>query len=188
MRWFLSAFKNIFNYSGRARRAEYGWFFLTNFLIQMGVLLVIMLFFAGAFLGGVAQQGDEVSALAVGSSLVALILNLLLSLYGFIVTLVTLSLTVRRLHDLGWSGWWLLVIILAPILAMIPFVVVGLNQSQMSLDASAFVIPTLIFGAVMIALLVVQCLLFFKDGQRFDNQYGVDPKAVSTENSMTVTA
>ncbi|MCK3655505.1 hypothetical protein A4G19_07000 [Pasteurellaceae bacterium Macca] len=43
MRWFLLAFKNIFNYSGRARRAEYGWFFLTNFLLQIGVMLLVWL-------------------------------------------------------------------------------------------------------------------------------------------------
>ena len=35
MKWFIYAIKNIFNYQGRARRSEYGWFQLVNYLLQM---------------------------------------------------------------------------------------------------------------------------------------------------------
>ena len=36
MKWFIHAIKNIFIYQGRARRAEFGWFYLTTFLINLG--------------------------------------------------------------------------------------------------------------------------------------------------------
>ncbi|MCK3655504.1 hypothetical protein A4G19_06995 [Pasteurellaceae bacterium Macca] len=116
-------------------------------------------------------------------------MNVLLFCYNILIFLVTLSLTVRRLHDLGWSGWWLLLLYSAPLVGAIPLILTAIYQSKMpQSDPADLVVPLLILAMTGIAVLVVQCLLFFKDGQRFDNQYGVDPKAVSTGNGMTVTA
>ena len=44
-----------------------------------------------------------------GDSSIALILAVLVCLAGLYLTLVGLGLCVRRLHDTGRSGWWLLI-------------------------------------------------------------------------------
>ncbi|MFL2756651.1 MAG: DUF805 domain-containing protein [Dehalococcoidia bacterium] len=74
------AFKNYVNFSGRATRAEFWWFFLFTTLLSL-----------------VTQVIDTVSSIGI--------LNLISSLVVFVPSL---SVGVRRLHDINKSGWWLL--------------------------------------------------------------------------------
>ena len=87
-----TCFQNYATFSGRARRAEYWWW--TLFATLIGA--VAMIIDARAF--PTYQELGPVSALV----------SLALLLPG-------LSVTVRRLHDLGRSGWWILI-------ALVPFV------------------------------------------------------------------
>ena len=87
MNWYLKVMKNYFNVNGRARRTEY-WMFL---LIYIGIAIV-----AGVI--------DSI----IGLGLVGLLVVL-----AHLVPSITVG--VRRLHDTGRSGWWLLV-------ALIPLV------------------------------------------------------------------
>lgn len=75
---------NYCNFSGRASRADYWWFFLFNFIL--GICISI-------FTYAVSQTGGQV---------ISYIVSLLLLLPG-------LGLSFRRLHDTGRSGWWLLI-------------------------------------------------------------------------------
>ena len=59
MKWFIYAIKNIFNYQGRARRSEYGWFQLVNYLLQMAFMLVFWLIIDGAAAGSMALFRNE---------------------------------------------------------------------------------------------------------------------------------
>ncbi len=80
---FRSCLKRYVKFSGRASRSEYWWF-------QLGVFLVM---FVGAFLAyGLGIPG----------------LDLLLTLVILALILPCLSVLVRRLHDAGFSGWWVL--------------------------------------------------------------------------------
>jgi len=74
------AFTNYVNFSGRATRAEFWWFFLFTTLLSL-----------------VTQVIDTVSSIGI--------LNLISSLVVFVPSL---SVGVRRLHDINKSGWWLL--------------------------------------------------------------------------------
>ena len=74
------AFKNYVNFKGRSTRAEYWWFFLFTFTLSI-----------------VTQIIDSFSSLGVTNSISSLI-----------VLLPSLAVGVRRLHDIGKSGWWLL--------------------------------------------------------------------------------
>lgn len=77
--------------------------------------------------------------------------HVLLSSLSFILFLPFLVMwiagAVRRLHDIGTFGWWVF-IVLVPIYLFLP---------------NWLIIAPLLF-------------LFFKDGQRFYNKYGADPK------------
>lgn len=86
-------FNNYATFSGRARRSEYWFFYLFNVLINFGL---------GCFLG--VFLGDE-DGIAIGIMIIT-------ALFRLAVFLPSLSVYVRRLHDIGKSGaniFWLLV-------------------------------------------------------------------------------
>ncbi|KRD11530.1 hypothetical protein ASE21_07425 [Flavobacterium sp. Root901] len=98
--WYKKVvFENYANFKGRARRSEYWYYALANALISFALLI------AGAILGGLF--GDAVTGLIIGYALFAL--------YTFATLLPSLGVIVRRLHDIGKSGWFYFV-------ALIPFV------------------------------------------------------------------
>lgn len=80
--WFKKVIKNTFNYQGRARRKEY-WYYI---LIASIIILI------GFTLDGILDTPDTLSGLA-----------------GFILFFPSLAVTIRRLHDIGKSGWWYLI-------------------------------------------------------------------------------
>lgn len=93
------AFSRYAKFDGVASVAEFWWFYLFNFLV-MGVLyfLVFVLLIGAAASGG---DGD-----AAGAS--SAVMLLVLGLYGLAVLLPSLGLTIRRLHDAGYSGFFVL--------------------------------------------------------------------------------
>jgi uncharacterized membrane protein YhaH (DUF805 family) len=84
MQWYIEVLKNYANFHGRARRKEYWMFYLFNFLI-IGVILFL----------GEASNSDFMAALLV--------------IYYLFILVPSLSVTVRRLHDIGKSGWMVLI-------------------------------------------------------------------------------
>ena len=85
------------NFEGRARRSEYWYFFLFYLIISYG----------SVFLAGII---DPTLSLVV-SGIITL---------GFFIP--NLAVTVRRLHDTGKSGWWIL-IVLIPLIGFIVYLV-----------------------------------------------------------------
>ena len=87
---FGNAVRSVFNqyagFTGRARRSEYWFFVLFTFLVYLAASVV-----------------DAV----LGIPLFTLVVGL-----GLLVP--TLAVSVRRLHDTGRSGWWML-------LSLVPF-------------------------------------------------------------------
>lgn len=98
----LAIRERVFDYSGRSRRSEYWWYWA----FYMGVWFVSYFVFIGAILIVTPEDGPGVAGLVV------LILYGLLNL-GLLIP--GLSLTVRRLHDLDRTGWWVVTV-------FIPFV------------------------------------------------------------------
>lgn len=98
--WYKKVvFENYANFKGRARRSEYWYFALANGIIS--ILLIII----GAILGGIF--GDALTGGIIG--------YILFGLYSFATILPGLGVVVRRLHDVGKSGWFYFI-------ALIPFV------------------------------------------------------------------
>ena len=73
-------FRKYFDFSGRARRAEYWYFMLFQFLLNMALLMLISVS---------PRLADNLS----------LVLSLAFLIPNFAVS-------ARRLHDVGRSGWW----------------------------------------------------------------------------------
>ena len=87
-----SALTKYATFSGRACRSEYWWYVLFVFLVDaVSILLDQILGTAGEFDGSLFGERGIVELLA----------SIALFLPG-------LGVLIRRLHDAGWSGWWLL--------------------------------------------------------------------------------
>jgi uncharacterized membrane protein YhaH (DUF805 family) len=110
MNWWLTCMKKYVDFSGRARRKEYWMFYLFNMIFAIAAVILYTIL-------GIASED-----LAFG-------VRVLYGLFAFATLLPTLSATVRRLHDVGKSGWWVL-ISLIPLIGTIWLLVLIVTDSQ----------------------------------------------------------
>lgn len=148
MRWILETFRRWADVSGRSRRLEFWLFWLAAMVVQM-----------------VASYFDAVSgqaAVAGGMGLITLVVTLI-----FLVPAATVG--IRRLHDIGRTGWWML-LFAVPYLAWLASVE---NGTQGAIAAILFLL-----GSIILVVLLVQ------PGAATENRYGPNPKAgIAEEHS-----
>ncbi|MGS2591178.1 DUF805 domain-containing protein [Streptomyces sp. NRRL F-5135] len=82
MNWYLEVLKKYAVFSGRARRKEYWMYVLANFVITIALSVI----------EGVAGTNGVIA-----------------TIYSIGIIIPSLAVAVRRLHDTGRSGWWLLI-------------------------------------------------------------------------------
>ena len=97
MEYFIYCLKHYCDFSGRARRKEYWMFTLVNGCIALAI----------SILNAVVVAAADSNAILVVSYI-----------YSFALLLPSLAVCVRRLHDIGKSGWSYL-IGLIPIVGLI---------------------------------------------------------------------
>lgn len=107
MNWYLHVLKNYAVFSGRARRAEYWWFFLFNLLASVALSII-----------------DSVTGLVTAGGI-----GILGTIYALAVLIPGLAVLVRRLHDTNRSGWWVL-IAFVPLIGAIVLLVFAVLDSQ----------------------------------------------------------
>lgn len=96
--------QNYCNFSGRASRSEFWWFQLFGFIL-------------GIVIGIVFCWSEDIMNIASGIVSLGLILP-------------NLGLIVRRLHDIGKSGWWFFLCFI-PLIGIIILIVWWCKDSQM---------------------------------------------------------
>ncbi len=101
MNWYLMAFKKYADFNGRSRRKEYWMFLLINMIAVY------------ACMGADYALGTNIDPLPYGY---------LYFLYALIAFLPNLAVSVRRLHDVEKSGWFLF-IALIPLVGIIWLIV-----------------------------------------------------------------
>ena len=89
MNYYLKVLQNYATFGGRARRSEYWYFILFNTIISFGL----------GFVAGLMQ------------------VNWISNIYTLAVLIPSIAVAVRRMHDVGKSGWFALVPIYNLILA-----------------------------------------------------------------------
>ena len=99
MNHYKNAFKKYADFRTRARRSEYWYFALFN------ALFILLLSLVDTVLG----FGSEDT------------LGIFGGLYSLVVVIPSLAVCVRRLHDIGKSGWWIFIVIIPFIGALILF-------------------------------------------------------------------
>ena len=108
MKWFLKVLRQYADFSGRARRKEY-WFFILFYYIFASITSILDTFLGLSFNG-------------FGYGVIYLIFILAMLIPGIAVS-------VRRLHDVGKSGWMLFVGLI-PIIGVIWLIVLAVKDSQ----------------------------------------------------------
>lgn len=109
MKWYTHVLKNYVNFNGRARRKEYWMFFLFNLIFAVcAAILDNLLGLSSKDMGGYGP---------------------IYGLYALATLLPGLAVAVRRLHDIGKSGWFLL-IGLIPLIGGIWLLVLMCTDSQ----------------------------------------------------------
>lgn len=104
---FITVMKRFADFQGRATRSEYWYFILAVLIISIVVGIV-----EGAT-GG--SQGS-------GSGVLGTLISLIFVVPG-------LAVSVRRLHDTGRSGWWILIQVI-PIIGFIVLLVFTVSDSE----------------------------------------------------------
>lgn len=107
MNWYLEVLRKYAVFGGRARRKEYWMFILFNILISFALGVVEGMF------GLVTELGIGVISMV----------------YALLLLIPSLAVGVRRLHDTGRSGWWLL-IAFVPIVGAIALLVFAVQDSE----------------------------------------------------------
>lgn len=92
-------FQNYATFTGRANRPEYWWFFLFNILVGIGFNILSLMIPAIVYLNILYTLATIIPSIAVG---------------------------VRRMHDVGKSGWFILI----PIYNLILFCTEGDNGTN----------------------------------------------------------
>ena len=108
MNWYLKVLNSYRNFGGRSRRKEYWMFVLFNVMFSTGAILLDKFF---EITWNDSQYGP------------------LYLIYGIIILIPNFAVLVRRLHDVGKSGWYLLVVLI-PIIGFFWILVLLLTDSN----------------------------------------------------------
>jgi len=92
MNWYLKVLKQYADFSGRARRKEYWMYTLFNALFAVAAMVI----------DNILGLSFEIQGQSMGYGYVYL-------LYILVVLIPGLAVAVRRLHDVGKSGWFFLI-------------------------------------------------------------------------------
>ena len=112
--WYLQVLKKYLVFSGRSRRNEFWMFQICNvlaFIILPIISVNLVIMMGGNF---------EIILIAYG---------LCMGIYSLGVGIPSLAVSVRRLHDIGRSGWWLL-ISLVPVVGWILTLIWYVSDSE----------------------------------------------------------
>ncbi len=107
MDFYLDAWRNFANFSGRATRQQYWMFILINLIIAF------ILGFIDSVFGTYSEEAG---------------IGLLGGIYTLAVLVPSIAILIRRLHDTSRSGWWLL-LFLIPIIGPLALLVFAILDS-----------------------------------------------------------
>ena len=103
----ISGFRRTFDFYGTASRADF-WYFMLLFV----VLYLVVATVDEVFVASAVSIQDLPFGQYIPMGLVDPEVGVLVLMYRPIMGIPTLSVTIRRLHDVGKSGWWSLLWIL----------------------------------------------------------------------------
>lgn len=166
MNWFIKCFRQYADFSGRARRKEYWWFVLINYLISL--VLVIRWLAPTIKIIIDSTNSDTVDEWSLIASFFSSPFLWIFMLYNTAAIVPNIAVTVRRLHDIGRSGYWYFLFLGGWLLS---------SLAQLYLDTIPAIGIALGVGSLAIAIV---CLVWmFTNSQPGENKWGSNPKEFS---------
>jgi len=107
MNWYVIPLKKFADFSGRAQRSEYWYFILFNFLISAGLTFIDLI---------------------IGTIDLNTGMGLFSGIFSLAILVPSISVGVRRLHDIDRSGWWMLLALIPVIGAIILIIFFALDS------------------------------------------------------------
>ena len=166
MKYFLYCLQHYADFNGRARRSEYWFFQLFNFLITIGIYLIVL---------GIKE-------------VIGINLGFLNTVYSIAVLIPNWAVSARRLHDTNRSGWWQLLTIITGLIMsglVITFVYLlffcaiwGEDMRGFSIFMEEKPLSVLLFVSIIchIAAKILLLVWYCRDSQQGVNRFGPNPK------------
>jgi uncharacterized membrane protein YhaH (DUF805 family) len=148
MRYYVEGFKKYAVFSGRATRSEYWFFVIINSLVFVALSAI-----AGTpgIFWRVGETGDFAAAHGGAAA------------YWLVGFIPQYAVSVRRLHDAGRSGWWMLIALLC-----------------LTIQTTASLFPHLRWLLLVTLPGIITLLIFFvQNSQPRTNRFGTNPKSVN---------
>ena len=131
---YKSFFKGYVDFTGRSKRSEYWWIWLTN--------MILLVPFYSVYFKALANPRNEAALMALGG------IAIIYMIFGIALFLPGLALTVRRLRDAGFH-WALIFIIFIPMVGALALLVllamptkqvevVTINETEEVVEVSPF--------------------------------------------------
>jgi uncharacterized membrane protein YhaH (DUF805 family) len=105
MELMIAPLKRYADFDGRSRRSEFWLFWLFRFLVYAALMLTGTVTTTAATVMSGSSTASESPAASAVSTLTILVI--ILAILAMIVP--SLAVAVRRIHDIGQSGWWYLI-------------------------------------------------------------------------------
>lgn len=145
--WATRPLKKYADFTGRAPRAEYWWFYLGMVFAYLVAMIIDSLL-------GISLFGP----------------------YGVVTTLLGLALlvpglaaTVRRLHDTGRSGWWVLIV-------AVPYLIMGVMMGMSAASGNMTGLASAgLVGIVALVGAITVLVFMILPGTEGENRFGPDP-------------
>lgn len=163
-----TCFEKSFVFKGRAPRAECWWWTLFVFIMIIISNLLIQL----------QREVPDHMALSV------LFEHLFLSVFLAYLIIATAAVTVRRLHDIGRSGWWYGGYMILWMIVEAAFIISGMDYNNIEKEVLEEAVMNEMLGTILVPflLLIIYCIVLnvwcCQDSQPGTNKYGENPKGI----------
>ncbi len=178
---FVLALRKTFVLRGRAPRIEY-WSFILFSTIITTMLMTIMQVVMVAMLPAEAvtalespETAEQLDSLPSAAIVAMFVMGGVYTLVNLAVAIPQLTVMVRRMHDVGRSGKWLLLYMLMLIACIVSTFMLAANHDNETAGA-ILIIGVLIPAICLLALGIFFFVLTVLDSHRGPNKYGPSPK------------
>lgn len=165
---FKQAIKNFFkkwaDFKTRSSRSEYNWFILFSFIYNIFVEIIVSITLVIIYLG------DLNSIFTLALIIILSILILVIVIFSLLLIIPSITISIRRLHDFGYPGWYLLWYVFISSLVLI----------------ISYMINYYLFIIIYGVILIPQLLIMILPGENSHNKYGPIPSNQSDEESFMI--
>ncbi len=179
-------------FNGRSRRTEFWLWVLFRWLVGMVCGSIV----AGTLFAGIDWQHLNQETFPATFMSRYFTVMPLFQLVNLGLLLPTLAVTVRRLHDIGRTGWWVIMpMVVAMVTVMLAMIFVGTQIFAMAghtdnmSDAEGAAFAFKMLGAVCLCFIpiviaeIVMLVFYVTEGERKTNRFGPDPKGAALNDT-----